>query len=165
MNKTLFMIIAFIFGTAVSCSNPKTVVDIWYGYDYLGSVKTSVKLLTDNNNEVGSVTFGIEKIGNSGYLTANYELKNGWEMATSQLYVGKQEEMPVFDPNNIKSNQFPFVDQHVPRVKEFTQFIPICKLPVHQPEINIAVIANIRSIEGDVVNAFATDAPELLSKL
>lgn len=165
MKKTLFFITAILIGIVFSCSHPKTVVDVWYGYDYLGSVETSVKLLTDDNNLIGNVTFGLEKISNSGYITATYQINDGYEMQESQMFVGKKEEMPEIDPDNINSAQFPFVDQHVPRVTEYTQFIPICKVPVHQPGINIAVIASIRSNEGKVVNAFATDAPDLLSKL
>lgn len=165
MKKTLFLITSILIGIVLSCSHPKTTVDIWYGYDYLGTANTSAKLLTKDNSVIGSVTFGIEKISNSGYVTATYQINDGFEMQESQMFVGKKEEMPSIDPENTNAAQFPFVDQHVPRVKEHTQFIPICKLPVHQPGINIAVIASIRSNEGKVVNAFATDEPDLLSKL
>lgn len=168
MKKYFFVFMAALaFAALTSCSNTEDQnnSDIWFGYDYLNSGSSFAKLYASNNIEVGSVTYGTEQISQCGYLTATYKLKEGWELEETQVYVGKKDQLPVYDPKNPESTQFPFVKKHTPRVKSYTQYIPCGKLPAHKPGIDIVASAAIRNTDGEFKIAITDDDSELLTKL
>jgi hypothetical protein len=166
MKKLLsILLVALVAITGTSCSNSKAIADIWNGYDQLLSNSVTAKLYAGNSEEVGTVIYGIEQVGNSGYITATYQLENGWVMSESQLFVGKSENMPVFDPENPKLNSSPFIDVHAPRVSSFVQYVPVNKLPKSNPGLCIVSKAIVRNADGQKKTALADNRNDMLSKL
>jgi len=166
MNKLFsILFVALIIITGTSCTDSKVITDIWNGYDQLLSNKITAKLYAGNSEEIGKVIYGIEQVGNSGYITATYQLDQGWVMSESQLFVGKSENMPVFDPEKPKLNSFPFTDVHAPRVSSFVQYVPINKLPRSNPGLCIVAKAMVRNADGQKKTALADNRHDMLSKL
>lgn len=166
MKKLFLVLLAFVVaGVCTNCTNSEKVVDIWNGYDQINANNATSVLYAGNSINVGSVTYGTERVGNCGYFTATYNIKEGWEMEKAQLFVGRSEDMPVYDPKDSDSNLFPFEELITPRVTSFTQYIPCEKLPANKPGISFAARAVVRNHNGQEVTAFAGDDQELLTKL
>jgi len=167
MNKLLsifLVVLVNIIGT--SCTDSKVTTDnIWKGYDQLLSNKVTTKLYAGKTEEIGKVTYGIEQVGNSGYITANYELEKGWLMSESQLYVGKSENMPVLNPESSKMDSLSFIEKLAPKVSSYVQYVPIYKLPESKPGFCIVAKAIVNNIDGQQKIAFADDRNDILSKL
>lgn len=166
MNKYLLITVTIIvIAVATSCTNMEAITDllnkpkadIWNGYDHFKSNNMTAILYADNAIEVGTVTFGLEKVGAFGCLTASYELKGGWEMAESQLYVGR--------PEDLKTKQFPYVVEHMSRVSSYTQYVFCNELPPLNQGISIAAQALVRSLDGQEETAFADGHNDLLTAL
>lgn len=163
-----------IIAIAPSCSNMEGITgllnkdsdaDLWNGYDHFNAKNMTAILYADMNLEVGTVTFGLEEVGDYGYLTATYQLKNGWEMTESQLYVGPKDKMPAIDPENPDRQKFPYVEEHMPRVTSYTQYVLCNELPPLQPGVKVAAQTFIRNFDGQKETAFADGQNDMLTAL
>ena len=70
-------------------------------------------------------------------------------MTESHFYAGRPEDITISDSEG-GALQFPHVEEHKPRVSDYTQYILCSNLPAYNPGISLAAKAIIRSMEEGV---------------
>lgn len=112
---------------------------------YCGDVKT-VDFLAGQFIQAGSVIVGNDE--NNLYVT--FSTTNGWEMKETHLYVGDGTDLTNAG-GSPAPGQFPYKENHSPRVTTYTYTIPLIDLP---PCMIIAAHAAVEKwVDGQLVDA------------
>ncbi|HSU29450.1 MAG TPA: hypothetical protein VLJ68_13780 [Chitinophagaceae bacterium] len=105
-----------------NCSNPTPPPPPAPAPTYCGS--TTVTLLADRTDNVGSVTIGND--GTNLYVT--YTLTNNYKVEKTRVYVGSLALMPKNSNGSPNTNNFPYKTTHSPAVSSYTYTIPLSSL-------------------------------------
>ena len=131
------------------------IEDKWNGYaHYLKYGERVHNLMAGQHTLVGTVTYGLDS--NANFYAIYDCAATGCMISETHFYAGDKAGMPVNKPGAPKVGNFPYSNDHSPRVSAFTYWVPLSTLPpCTSPGFVVAAHAVVHLPSGQTETAWA----------